>query len=73
MGHKHVILWDSSKSYPTMRTCPLPDRNERDTCTSLKALIDKIMGLTPTTSRLTASSNTSHNRGWNHDRATSRN
>jgi len=32
----------------------------------------KIMGLTTTTSRLTASYNTSHNRAWIHDRATTR-
>jgi len=31
---------DSSKSYPNMRTCPLPDHTKRGTCTSLIALFD---------------------------------
>jgi len=37
MGHKHVIKRDSSKSYQNMRTCQLPDRNKRVTCTTQKA------------------------------------
>jgi len=74
MGHKHVKKRDSSKSYPNMRTFSLPDRNKMETHAQAwrRTLIDKIKGLTPTTSRLIVTSNTSHKRGYNHDRESTR-
>jgi len=59
-----VFERDSRKSYPNMRTCLLPVGNKRDTCTSLKAQDHRQdHGPHANDHTLTASSNTSYNRG----------
>jgi len=55
MGHKHVI------KVPVHYLTGMKGTHAQ---VWRRTPIDKIMGLTPTTTRLTASSNTSHNRGW---------
>jgi len=62
MGNTHVIKGIQSRATRTYGLVQLPDRNKRDTCTSLKAHAHDLM----------ADSITSRNGGGNHDRATTR-